>query len=204
MIENKKEKNKGNILDLYKFIGALMVMGIHLDIGGEKYNQYFYPILYIAVPMFFYVSFYLLINHSLGQGYITGWIKNNYITYIKYSLIFSPFIVIYTFKTHSLDWLEIIKNIVWGRSIGPYWYIVAICLGGAIGVIVSNIFNVDYSVKKLLIIIILTYLPISLSSSYEIEQTKWINIGSSFVTGGAFYLSFGCAILSNRRLSQVI
>lgn len=120
-------------IDIFKFIYALMVIGIHSQPFGDRLNDGLYAttIFRIAVPFFFCVSSYLFFSkdkQDIGK-YVLRLFKFD----VAWTILQSPY-VIYKFFVISdqqfpISIINLIRSMLVGESYMGSWYIHASWLG---------------------------------------------------------------------------
>lgn len=133
-MEGIKNKLNYNGIDLFKFIGALLVLLLHanpfgLDTGaGVILREVITP---IAVPFFFTASGFLWYRSYTNQGFGKGLgkIRHTYKLYCIWSLIYLPFVFVTWFINGSIgisSVLTLAKNFVFEGTYLTIWYLNAL------------------------------------------------------------------------------
>ena len=118
------------ILDVTKFVLAIMVVGIH-TLG--KYG--IYPLFRIAVPLFFMISSYLFFSNSEKRGNIRSLKKfciRNIKLYCFWFIVLMPvFLPMGGYLTGNLlfNVFKLIIKVFFGSTFTASWYISALVIG---------------------------------------------------------------------------
>ena len=124
---------KINSIDIFKFLCALMVVGIHTQPFGERLGGGYYAttIFRIAVPFFFAVSSYLFFNKEKPD--IIRYVKRILLLDIAWTVFQSPYIIYkyYVISPSSVgdSTLDLVQSMLVGESYMGSWYIHASWLG---------------------------------------------------------------------------
>lgn len=125
-----EQRKEIEILDLVKFIMALMVVGIH-TLG--KYG--IYPLFRIAVPLFFMISSYLFFSNAEKRGnlkYLKKFCIRNIKLYCFWFLVLIPiFLPMGGYLTGNLlfNVFKLIIKVFLGSTFPASWYISALVIG---------------------------------------------------------------------------
>ena len=125
-----EQRKNIDILDVTKFIMAIMVVGIH-TLG--KYG--IYPLFRIAVPLFFMISSYLYFSDSEKRGntkYLKKFCIRNIKLYIFWFTVLMPiFLSLGGYLTGNLSFnvFKLIIKIFFGSTFVASWYISALVIG---------------------------------------------------------------------------
>lgn len=153
------------ILDVTKFVLAIMVVGIH-TLG--KYG--IYPLFRIAVPLFFMISSYLFFSNSEKRGNI-GFLKKfcirNLKLYCFWFIVLMPvFLPLGGYLTGNLlfNVFKLIIKVFFGSTFTASWYISALVIGMCF-VFACDKFKIDYRI--VLGFTFLVYVICCLNSNYR-------------------------------------
>lgn len=165
------------ILDIVKYIAAIMVICIHTSqlVPIEYYNFFIKNIICrVAVPFFFVCSAYFVRKGSTANSnYVKIYLKNLMKSYGFWSIVFIPIGLDWIHQNLSLPGYLLPLALIYGLlHIGTYyhlWYLPATILA---------IFLVDkllkrFSYKALFIIAILLFMFGSVESYYGLLQNGW-------------------------------
>ena len=144
------QKKSYDMVDLTKFILSFLVVAIHVNPLGEKYDALRFPLVRIAVPIFFLYSGFFLFkkistsNVETHQSILMHFIKRNILLYLFWFVALLPV----TFKirhyfTHD-GWLnvpKIFKCFLIGTTFRASWYIMATVLGVLLVYLISKYFG---------------------------------------------------------------
>lgn len=118
------------ILDVTKFVLAIMVVGIH-TLG--KYG--IYPLFRIAVPLFFMISSYLFFSNSEKRGnvrFLKKFCIRNLKLYCFWFIVLMPvFLTLGGYLTGNLlfNVFKLIIKVFFGSTFTASWYISALVIG---------------------------------------------------------------------------
>lgn len=124
-----EQRKNIEILDVTKFIMAVMVVGIH-TLG--KYGLY--PLFRIAVPLFFIISSYLFFSNSEKRGsikYLKKFCIRNIKLYSFWFIVLMPIFLPMGDLTGNLPFnaFKLIIKIFFGSTFSASWYISALVIG---------------------------------------------------------------------------
>ena len=158
---------KGSKTDMMKLVLCYMIVILH-TIGTD----YISPILRCAVPLFFMLSSYFIFGKisrcetlDEKQKALKGYVKRNLQLYLFWTLIFSPFIVLFRnwFDGGIIEGIPLmIRGILFAGTFPASWYIIA-SVWGTIFIYYSSRYLPQY---VLWLICILCYVFCVLSSNY--------------------------------------
>ena len=204
------------ILDVTKFVLAIMVVGIH-TLG--KYG--IYPLFRIAVPLFFMISSYLFFSNSEKRGNI-GFLKKfcirNLKLYCFWFIVLMPvFLPLGGYLTGNLlfNVFKLIIKVFFGSTFTASWYISALVIGMCF-VFACDKFKIDYRI--VLGFTFLIYVICCLNSNYRnlmaddsiIVMINRIYPGTIYngFLAGLFWISLGYVFackgkICNRKKSKI-
>ncbi|NSE47213.1 acyltransferase [Dorea formicigenerans] len=125
-----EQKREIEILDVVKFIMAIMVVGIH-TLG--RYG--IYPLFRIAVPLFFMISSYLFFSNTEKRGnlkYLKKFCIRNIKLYCFWFVVLMPvFLPMGGYLTGNLlfNAFKLIIKVFFGSTFAASWYISALVIG---------------------------------------------------------------------------
>lgn len=134
------------ILDVTKFVLAIMVVGIH-TLG--KYG--IYPLFRIAVPLFFMISSYLFFSNSEKRGnirFLKKFCIRNLKLYCFWFIVLMPvFLPLGGYLTGNLlfNVFKLIIKVFFGSTFTASWYISALVIG-MILVFACDKLKIDYRI----------------------------------------------------------
>ena len=203
-VVTKPVRKQRDILDLAKYILSFFIVALHTFF----LDDYLYPWLRLAVPLFFLISAYLLAEKLKETPKEDHWkvtwkyIKRNLYLYLFWMLVLLP-IIVYL----RLDWWDgnvgmfiwrIFSNSLFGSPCPPLWFIVA-SMFGALMMFVTQKIHRAFSFPIILIFLAITVFFSSYSFVLEGNSTLvdikdyWILIFTrpqhSFPTAIVFMLS---------------
>lgn len=174
-------KKNNDIIDLVKFILAIIVVMIHIN-PFYKNKFIIYPICRIAVPIFFMISSYFFFKNKTD---LKKFVTRNLKLYLFYFVLLFPIIFI-EYKKYSGNFgIYIIKNFFLGSTFPASWYIMALIIGITIIYIVSNKLNINNYIT--LIISFIIYIICCLNSNYANLEILNIHFFKSY---NSFLVSF--------------
>ena len=141
-----EQRKEIEILDLVKFIMALMVVGIH-TLG--KYG--IYPLFRIAVPLFFMISSYLFFSNAEKRGnlkYLKKFCVRNLKLYCFWFIVLMPiFLSLGGYLTGDLlfNVFKLIIKVFFGSTFTASWYISALVIGMCL-VFACDKLKIDYRI----------------------------------------------------------
>lgn len=204
------------ILDVTKFVLAIMVVGIH-TLG--KYG--IYPLFRIAVPLFFMISSYLFFSNPEKRGNI-GFLKKfcirNLKLYCFWFIVLMPvFLPLGGYLTGNLlfNVFKLIIKVFFGSTFTASWYISALVIGMCF-VFACDKFKIDYRI--VLGFTFLIYVICCLNSNYRnlmaddsiIVMINRIYPGTIYngFLAGLFWISLGYVFackgkICNRKKSKI-
>lgn len=153
------------ILDVTKFVLAIMVVGIH-TLG--KYG--IYPLFRIAVPLFFMISSYLFFSNSEKRGnvrFLKKFCIRNLKLYCFWFIVLMPvFLPLGGYLTGNLlfNVFKLIIKVFFGSTFTASWYISALVIGMCF-VFACDKFKIDYRI--VLGFTFLIYVICCLNSNYR-------------------------------------
>ena len=140
-----QENHKGIAsIDVFKFLCAVMVVGIHTQPFGDRLSSGLYAttIFRVAVPFFFAISSYLF--YIKGELNIIKYVRRLVILDIVWTLLELPFIIYIFFgRDISLDesvW-KLLQGLLFGESYKGSWYIHASWMGMFLLYVMSKYFS---------------------------------------------------------------
>lgn len=132
------QKKSYDMVDLTKFILSFLVVAIHVNPLGETYNAFRFPLVRIAVPIFFLYSGFFLFkkiassDEQMHRSILSHFIKRNLLLYLFWFVVLLPV----TFKIRHyftpdgwLDVSKIFKCFLFSTTFRASWYIMATVLG---------------------------------------------------------------------------
>lgn len=125
-----EQRKEIEILDVAKFIMAIMVVGIH-TLG--RYG--IYPLFRIAVPLFFMISSYLFFSNTEKRGnlkYLKKFCIRNIKLYCFWFVVLMPiFLPMGGYLTGNLlfNAFKLIIKVFFGSTFAASWYISALVIG---------------------------------------------------------------------------
>lgn len=125
-----EQRKEIDILDVAKFIMAIMVVGIH-TLG--RYG--IYPLFRIAVPLFFMISSYLFFSNTEKRGnlkYLKKFCIRNIKLYCFWFIVLMPiFLPMGGYLTGNLlfNAFKLIVKLFFGSTFAASWYISALVIG---------------------------------------------------------------------------
>ena len=170
---NQRESQRNLMLDLFKVIGAWMVVGLHynflmsysMPIGHGLVNGFFRA----AVPLFLVISgFYLPDN----KKELIQWTKRILKMYLLWSLVY--FFFWFEVELVTKEWWLFIENVAFGYF--HLWYLVALIFGAWLHHLVKH------KITDLGWIIIAVFFLIGWGIQYTAIYTQWENslLGKDF------------------------
>lgn len=129
MNENKNRIRQNDLIDIEKFMMALMVAAIHI-VPLAQYNEILYPWLRLAVPFFFLCSSYYFFDKLKyvkdTAVVLKKFVKRNIKLYAFWSLFWFPFILFMNRDVSGIRLIvRLIRGIVFTGTFGGSWYIIA-------------------------------------------------------------------------------
>lgn len=174
------QKNHKSIvsIDVFKFLCAIMVVGIHTQPFGDRLSSGLYITTFfrVAVPFFFAISSYLF--YCKEDQNIVRYVKRLLILDIAWTLLESPFIV-YTFFGSDIPLAEsawkLLQGLLFGESYKGSWYIHASWMG----MILLFFMSKRFSRRAIAFISICCFTLALIDTSYEFflvfPPSQWIN-----------------------------
>lgn len=128
------KKNYASI-DIAKLILSFIVVAIHVSPFGAEYSYLRFPIVRIAVPLFFVMSGFLFFAHLPDQSDRAGcrarlgsFVKRNMLLYLAWFVILIPITFYrngYFGKSAFYVLAEMVKGFFFGSTFPASWYIMA-------------------------------------------------------------------------------
>lgn len=132
------QKKSYDMVDLTKFILSFLVVAIHVNPFGDTYNAFRFPLVRVAVPIFFLYSGFFLFRKisssdiTLHGAILKRFVKRNLLLYLFWFVALLPI----TFKIRHyftpdgwLDVSKILKCFLFSTTFRASWYIMATILG---------------------------------------------------------------------------
>lgn len=148
------EKIKQNdAFDVLKATMAIMIMVIHIVALNRLgiLGTYIFPILRIAVPIFFLISSYLFFKkikligrYGEQKKYLNKTVNRNLMLYLSWFILLSPItFYIRNYFSHGILYgvITILWNFVFGSTFIASWYISALVIGLTIIFYASHFFS---------------------------------------------------------------
>ena len=196
----KINTKKYNLIDVVKFILAILIMIIHSGIDKTVIS----PILRVAVPLFFIISAYFFFrkltkieDNIERRKALFHFVKRNLFLYIIWAIIQLPLIIY--FRDYYLNFfpngiLSVFKDFLQGSMFTGSWFIVALVLA----VIVVYFASKKIPAWLILLLTVPIYVLCCFSSNYFglLPETSFLVSffkGYESVFGVAFYTSLPAA-----------
>lgn len=169
-MEKKLSGNVNSVYDIAKLFLCFVIVAIHTWILPKP----LYPLARLAVPLFFIISsvfFFSKVGKCGGdlkkeQTALKGFVKRNLQLYLFWFIVLLPFTwkikEWFTGGSKLLDFLDIIKAILFSSSFRASWFIMALAIATVIVYYASKL--VDNRV--LLVLAIVIYIAVCARSSY--------------------------------------
>lgn len=128
-MENASTKEVIKGFDLTKFVLSFFVVAIHTELFGE----YIYPIVRIAVPLYFIISSYIFFENLKGKDskeknqILKKYIRRNLLLYLFWFIVLLPITIIEKgyFSMGRLGLVKFLINLTVGSTFYASWYIMA-------------------------------------------------------------------------------
>lgn len=190
-----------NLIDVVKFILAILIMIIHSGIDKTVIS----PILRVAVPLFFIISAYFFFlkltkteDKTERRKALFRFVKRNLLLYVIWAIIQLPLIIY--FRDYYLNFfpnglLSVLKDFLQGSMFTGSWFIVALVLA----VVIIYLASKKISPWVLLLLTAPIYALCCFSSNYfgllpESSFLVSFFCGYERVLGTAFYTSLPAAL----------
>ncbi len=129
-------------LDIAKFVLSIAIVFLHINPLGEQYGYLVYPVVRIAVPLFFMISSFLLftkIDSACSQKqerqFLLAFVKRNLTLYLSWFVVLLPLTLVYRdyFSEGILNGLfEMLMSFLFGSTFSASWFIMALVIGATI------------------------------------------------------------------------
>lgn len=172
-----KQEPNYKMIDLMKYVAALMVICIHCNpLFPQEYLNFFIKniICRIAVPFFFISSAYFVRKQSMkNKNYVSIYLKKLTKSYCLWSIVFIPIGLDWLHQNLSLAGYLLPFALLYGLvHIGTYyhlWYIPAMILA----IFLVNKLLKRFSYKTLFLVAIALYMFGSVESYYGVLSNGW-------------------------------
>lgn len=198
-------KKKYDLVDLFKFIGSILIFLMHLRLFGDSASFQFYWELLArwAVPFFFIVSSYFLFskedpqNHTIRKESLIKYLERIAVLYTAWFITNIPSIIYLRLIRPGIGkvetWLSFIKGALLSSTFTGSWYLLSSFFSAFILYLISKRFNT----KQCILISVTPHLLCILSSAYGgllpssiTIILKWLLFPLN-IFGGLFYFSIG-------------
>jgi len=163
-------------LDCLKVILSVLIVILHSHPLGEKYHYIFYPLVRVAVPVFFIISGFLFFNKCERSNPIDAlkrYVIRNMKLYAFWECVLLP-VTIYVrdyFSNGMLNgFLQICKGFLFGSTFIASWYIIASVFG------ICICFMLKRHNSILFLLGLSLYVICCLSSNYQIPSSNVTHI----------------------------
>jgi surface polysaccharide O-acyltransferase-like enzyme len=132
-------RRNNDFLDLLKFVLSLIVVAIHANPLGNDLGYLRFPLVRVAVPLFFMISGYFFLGKLMQiqevkkkRIAIMRFVKRNLQLYLSWFIVLFPLIVFNRgYFSHGIvaGIVTIIKDFFFGSTFIASWYLMALVIG---------------------------------------------------------------------------
>ena len=219
LIHNKMNNSNNNTIsgfDLLKFLMALVVVNIHLQLkhyaNGTPFAIAWNFINELAVPVFFVLSSFFLFKkmrggtHSINKGRLFRYESRLLHLYLFWIVALSPVILFYWHREYLesplIGALLFVKNFFFAYEFGASWFFGALIVGVPLIYILRRMLSEKGAI--VLSLIVYLYLYYESDDKYLVElYTEYVRIPTLSFPAGLLWISIG-AFLSNNRIIDYV
>ena len=194
---------KYDTVDLFKFIGSIFILLMHLNMFGDSSTLRFSWELLArwAVPFFFVVSSFFLfskeVDNNIDKQTLKKYLKRMFVLYLAWFIFNIPSIVYLRLIRPGLiqpdTWISFFKGALLSSTFAGSWYL----LSSAFSAVLLYLLSKKYSTRTSLFVSAIPLLLCILTSAYggllpeSVSRIlKWLNFPLN-IFGGLFYFSLG-------------
>ena len=206
------QSNNYNTVDLFKFIGSLMIFMLHLDIFRDSATLR-YPFELLArwaVPFFFVISSFLLFSkedpssHNIDKQTLIKYIKRIAILYAAWFIVNLPSTVYLELIRPGIGkvdtWISFIKGALLSMTFAGSWYLLSSIFSAFLLFLMSK----KLPTQKCIFISILPFSLCLLTSAYGgllpvdiFNFLRWFRFPLN-IFGGVMYFAIGKYLFENK------
>ena len=201
-----------NTVDLFKFIGSLMIFMLHLDIFRDSATlRYPFELLSRwAVPFFFVISSFFLFSkedpnsHNIDKLTLIKYIKRIAILYAAWFIVNLPSTIYLELLRPGIGkietWISFVKNALLSMTFAGSWYLLSSIFSAFLLFEMSK----KFSTQKSILISIIPFALCLLTSAYSgllhagiFNVLRWLRFPLN-IFGGVMYFSIGKYLYENK------